>query len=64
MEVWVVEHGFDVHGFEGADTVAVFSSKEAAESWVAALVNEDEDFGRHGDYYKISSLVVDEKANK
>jgi len=61
MEVWIVLYGFE---YEGADPVAVFSSKEAAESWVAALVNEDEDFGRSGEYYRLLSFVVDEKVNK
>jgi len=61
MEVWIVLYGFE---YEGADPVAVFSSKEAAESWVAALVNEDEDFGRHGEYYKLWSFVVDGMVKK
>ena len=61
MQVWIVLYGFD---YEGADPVAVFSSKEAAEKWVADLVNECKDFGRNREYYKLLSFVVDEKANK
>ncbi len=64
MQVWVVEHGFDGFDYKGSDIDAVFSSKEAAESWVAALVNEDEDFGRHGEYYKLWSFVVDGMVKK
>ena len=61
MLVWVVEHGYS---YEGGAPCAAFSSKELAEDWVYEQMKDDDDFGRHGEYYKVWSFSVDEKKNK